>query len=391
MTREEILKKVKVIPNKNVLLTLPTGFGKSRSAIERVKYLVRKEHRKLLIVVPKNVLKVNWADELVKWWSDCTLDVTFSTYVSFPKYKGDWDFIIFDEAHHLSERCRESLCDFTIEYSILLSATIKKDLREELKEVFDNLYYYNATLREAINNGVLPDPTVYLLPLSLDNKLPSERIIKNPKAKGKIIYSSWAERWSYIRQKNNPVHILCTQTQYLDDLNSQIEWFKNRRGNIACKNRWLKLCGDRLKYLSNCKMSIVLKILHYCEKQRTLTFCNSIEQTKRLGEYCINSQNTMSNDVLKLFNKGIISHITACNMLNEGVNLTNCRIGIYGNLNSSETIVKQRTGRLLRHPHPIIIIPYYKGTREEELVNKMLEDYNPKLVKIINFIEEIQL
>lgn len=391
MTREEVLKEVKAIPNRNVLLTLPTGFGKSKSAIERVKHLAKKRHKNLLIVVPKNVLKVNWADEIAKWWSDCKLNITFSTYVSFPKHKGNWDFIIFDEAHHLSERCREALCDFTVEYTILLSATVKKDLREELKEVFDDLYYYNATLREAIDNGVLPDPTVYLLPLTLDNKLPNERIIKNPKAKGRIIYSSWAERWSYMRQKNNPVHIFCTQVQYLDDLNGQIEWFKNRRGNMACRNRWLKLCGDRLKYLSDCKVPMVLKILQYCAFQRTLTFCNSIEQTKKLGEHCINSQNTKSNDVLELFNKGIVHHITACNMLNEGMNLADCRVGIYANLNSSDTIIKQRTGRLLRHPHPVIIIPYYKGTREEELVNKMLEDYNPELVKTVNFVEEIQL
>ena len=353
---------------------------KSRNALERVKYLAKKRHKNLLIVVPKNVLKVNWADEVVKWWPDCKLNITFSTYVSFPKHKGNWDFVIFDEAHHLSERCREALCDFTIEYTVLLSATVKRDLKEELKEVFDDLYYYNATLREAIDNGVLPDPTVYLLPLTLDNKLPNERIIKNPKAKGRIIYSSWAERWSYIRQKNNPVHIFCTQAQYLDDLNSQIEWFKNRRGNVACRNRWLKLCGDRLKYLSDCKVPMVLKILQHCE-----------HQTKKLGEYCINSQNIKSNDILELFNKGVIHHITACNMLNEGINLANCRVGIYANLNSSETIIKQRTGRLLRHSHPVIIIPYYKGTREEELVNKMLEDYNPELIKNINSVEEIQL
>lgn len=391
MTREEVLKEVKAIPNRNVLLTLPTGFGKSKNAIERVKHLAKKRHKNLLIVVPKNVLKVNWADEIAKWWSDCKLNITFSTYVSFPKHKGSWDFIIFDEAHHLSERCREALCDFAVEYTVLLSATVKKDLKEELKEVFDDLYYYNATLREAIDNGVLPDPTVYLLPLTLDNKLPNERIIKNPKAKGRVIYSSWAERWSYMRQKSNPVHIFCTQAQYLDDLNGQIEWFKNRRGNVACRNRWLKLCGDRLKYLSDCKVSIVLKILQHCEHQRTLTFCNSIEQTKKLGEHCINSQNTKSNDVLELFNKGIVNHITACNMLNEGMNLADCRVGIYANLNSSDTIIKQRAGRLLRHPHPVIIIPYYKGTREEELVNKMLEDYNPELVKTVNFVEEIQL
>lgn len=390
MTREEVLKEVKAIPNRNVLLTLPTGFGKSRSAIERVKNKA-KNCKSLLIVVPRNVLKVNWREELNKWWPNCKLNITFTTYVSFPKHKGNWDFVIFDEAHHLSERCREALCDFTISNSILLSATVKKELKEELKEVFDDLYYYNISLRKAIENEVLPDPIVYLMPLVLDNKWPNERIIKNPKAKGRVIYSSWAERWSYMGQKSNPVHIFCTQAQYLDDLNSQIEWFKNRRGNVACKNRWLKLCGDRLKYLSDCKVPTVLKILTYCKDQRTLTFCNNIDQTVKLGEYCINSKNTKSGNILELFNKNIINHITACNMLNEGINLSNCQVGIYANLNSSETIIKQRTGRLLRHPHPIIIIPYYKGTREEELVNKMLEDYNPDLVKTVNFVEEIQL
>lgn len=78
-------------------------------------------------------------------------------------------------------------------------------------------------------------------------------------------------------------------------------------------------------------------------------------------------------------------------MLNEGMNLVNCRVGIYANLNSSEIIVKQRLGRILRHKNPIIIIPYYKGTREEELVNKMLEDYNPELIKVINNPYEITI
>lgn len=397
MTREQVLEEVKAIPNRNVLLTLPTGFGKSRSAIERVKHLARTRGKcNLLIVVPRNVLKVSWHDEIAKWWPSYIthLNVLYTTYVSFPKYQGDWDFVIFDEAHHLSERCREALCSFNIDYTILLSATVKKDLREELKEVFEDICYYNATLRDAIEHKILPDPKVYLLPLTLDNQFPNERIIRNPKAKGRIINSSWAERWSYMRVKNNPVHIFCTQAQYIEYQNEQISWYKRQafaRGNEALKNKWLKLCGERLKYLSDCKTQTILKILSYCRGHRTLTFCSSIEQTERLGKYCINSKNGMSLLHLQRFNNGELNHITACNMLNEGMNLVDCQIGIYANLNSSETIIKQRTGRLLRHKSPIIIIPYYKGTREEELVQKMLEDYNPELVKTVNFIEEIQL
>lgn len=73
------------------------------------------------------------------------------------------------------------------------------------------------------------------------------------------------------------------------------------------------------------------------------------------------------------------------------VNLTNCRIGIFCNLNSSEIVVKQRVGRILRHKSPVIVIPFYKGTREEELVTKMLEDYNPKLIHTVENIIDIKI
>lgn len=318
MTRDSVLEEVRQIPNKNVLLTLPTGHGKSRCAIERIKSLAKNTQRSVLIVIPRNVLKDNWLLEFDKWWPKNKLNITFTTYVSFPKHKGEWDFVIFDEAHHLSERCREAVCSFSIENSILLSATVSKALKEDLKEIFDDLYYYSITLREAIEDKVLPDPKVYLLPLILNNTIQSKVIIKNPKAKGAVISSSWATRWNYIRQKTNPVHIYCTEAQYLEDLNNQIIWFKKRRSNIVCKNKWLKLCGDRLKYLSDCKVPIVLKILEYCDKYRTLTFCNSIEQTIKLGEHCINSKNTQAAEILSQFNNGKIDHITACNMLNEG-------------------------------------------------------------------------
>ena len=73
------------------------------------------------------------------------------------------------------------------------------------------------------------------------------------------------------------------------------------------------------------------------------------------------------------------------------MNLVNCQVGIYANLNSSETIVKQRMGRLLRHKNPVLIVPYFVGTMDEELVVKMLENYNPKLVTVINDYKKIKI
>ena len=301
---------------------------------------------------------------------------------------------ISGNCHHLSERCREALCDFEISRSVLLSATVNKSLKDELKEVFGDLVSYKKDLRDVIDESILPDPKVYLWPLNLRADLPTEVIVKNPKAKGRLIECSWATRWNYIRQKVHPVKIYCTERQYYCDLCSQIEYWKNRYMSIrtnTAKNKWLKLCADRLKWLSDKKVKYLHQLLPTLTEYRTLTFCNSIEQTELLGEYCINSKNTDSIQYLEDFNKGKINHITACNILNEGMNLVNCQIGIYANLNNSETIVKQRMGRLLRHPNPIIIIPYFRNTREEELMKRMLEDYNPKLITTIADINKIKI
>lgn len=394
MNRDNVLQEILNLGGVNTLLELPTGIGKSRMAIEKVKSLRNKKEQHLLIVVPRNVHKANWADEIKKWWPKCDLKISYTTYVSFPKYKGHWDFVIFDECHHLSERCREALCDFEIGHSILLSATVNKSLKDELKEVFDDLVSYKKDLRDVIEDEILPDPRVYLWPLDLRTDLPTESIWKNPKAKGRLIECSWTNRWNFIKQKACPVKIYCTERQYYSDLCGQIEYWKKRsystRSQIA-RNKWLRLCSERLKWLSDKKVKYLHQLLPSLIKHRTLTFCNSIEQTELLGEYCINSKNTESVQYLEDFNSGKIDHITACNMLNEGMNLFNCQIGIYANLNSSESIIKQRMGRLLRHTNPVIIVPYFKGTREEELVQTMLEDYNPKLVTTISNIKEIKI
>lgn len=395
MNRDSVNKEILELSNtyKNLLIELPTGFGKSKLALDILKEHIETINQKVLIVVPRLVLIDTWKEEFEKWgMRTYLLSVEFVTYISLPKVAGNWDMVIFDECHHLSERCREALESFKITRSILLSATVKKSVKWELKGTFQNLFSYKINMKEAINNEVLPDPRVFLIPLSLETNIPTESIWKNPRGKEPALEVSWANRWAAIRQKAQKVRIYCTEWQYYTDMSTQIDWWKSkymRTRNEAFKNRWLKLAGDRLKWLSDKKVDLVSRILWLIRGHRTLTFCNSIEQTEELGSYCINSKNKESANILKAFNEGRIDHITACNMLNEGMNLVNCQVGIYNNLNSSEVIVKQRLGRILRHEKPVIVIPYYKDTREQELVDKMLEDYNPDLITVLYKYEDL--
>lgn len=391
LTRDEVLNEILKIKSKNILLELPTGFGKTKLAIEKTKSL---DVKTVLLVVSRIVHKDNWMKEFDKWWKDRNVLITMTTYASLHKYAGKYDVVLFDEAHHLSERCRDIFKGFKYKYCILLSATISQSLKDELNILFNDLYVYKKSLRDAIDNKILPDPLIYFIPLDLNDKLPTEFYVVNPKAKGKTIESSYALRWQYIKQKMHPVKIYCTQKQYNAELDNKIKWLKDRfmmSKNQAIKFRWLQLCNKRLKWLSDKKISYVQKLLFNLNDCRTLTFCGSIEQTEFFGKYCINSKNKDSLNNLKLFNDHKINHITSCNMLNEGVNLSDCQIGIYANLNSSDILIKQKTGRLLRHKKPVIIIPYFRGTREEEIADKMKENYNPKLIRITNDISDIKI
>ena len=164
-------------------------------------------------------------------------------------------------------------------------------------------------MKEAIDNEVLPDPRVFLIPLSLETKIPTESIWKNPKGKEPALEVSWANRWAAIRQKTHKVRIYCTEWQYYTDMSTQIDWYKNkymRTRNEAFKNKWLRLAGERLKWLSDKKVDLVSRILWLIRGHRTLTFCNSIEQTEELGSYCINSKNKESANILNAFNDFVV-------------------------------------------------------------------------------------
>lgn len=378
MNREDLKNLViSTIDNTRCLiLELATGFGKSKLSIDAINricdrvYKEQNEPTSVLLLVAKNVHKDNWKKEFEKWHikTDC---ITIECYESLKKYKDSYfDVVVCDEMQHLSEARLEVLDTIHVSEAIIgLSATIKKDLRDYFK------YNYKASiikcgLKEAIEEEILPEPTVYLIPLKLDTT--------------KVIYKS----------KRYGKNIITTQQGYYNDISNLIVFYKRKymnSRNERMKTLWLSKAGDRIKWLSEIKEPIISSLLNVFKNYRTLTFCSSISQSERLGKYNITSKNKQSTEYLNMFNEMKIKHITACNILNEGVNLKDCRIGIFCNLNSSEIITKQRCGRLLRHKKPIIIIPYYINTREEELVQKMLEEYDKGLIKTIININEIIL
>lgn len=317
MNREELEPRFLASSSTNFVLELATGYGKSKLAIEKANQW-KKEDYHILIVIPRLVLKGGWKKEFIKWkHEELFKHVTFVTYYSFPDLKKlSWDVIIFDEAHHLSERCRDFMKYISAKHMLFLSATLKKEHKFFIEQ------YHPETIRiglkDAIKELVLPDPKIILIPMQLDNRIVNQVIEKNVKKNNNtpVKRIGYIEKWKY-RSYKGPLNILCTQQQYYDDISNLVEWYKRKgQTNGIMKNMWLHKAGERLKWLADQKDEVVKSLIKQLSSFRILTFCPSIEESLKLGCPCINSKVGTAN--LTLFNEKKIKHIAAVGMLDEG-------------------------------------------------------------------------
>ena len=404
MTREELYEdcKTSLIKSNCLLIEAATGLGKTKVSIDLANYLISSKwytdakEINILILVAKRVHKQTWREEIEKWGGinhpTATINICMECYESMHKHQGErFDIILLDEVHHVKSEDRMAyLSNISYGYIIGLSATIPK----KLKQYFKFRYHagiVSCNLTEAIEDAILPEPQILLFPLMLDNRQPTETWEINAKEKGPVVMGDIRDIWKYKKQKTHAI-LRCTQKQKLIEYNKLIDWEKNRfmmTRNQGLERSWLFHAGKRLEYLADIKLPIIKDILKHLSHYRTITFCKSIAQAEEVSDNCIHSKNADSDQTYCNFNKKKINHISAVNILNENANLVDCKYAIFCNFSSSEVCMPQRLGRSLRHKSPVIVFPYYAGTREQEIVEKYIEGFNKEYIKTIHSIQEI--
>ena len=403
MTKAEIQQKAVEMMRDTPLLILQwaTGCGKSKAAIDIIKDLAT---HNVLLAVAEIAHRENWKKEFLKWGLPLDTGIVIETYASLKNHKGEkYDLIILDEAHHAGSDLRmEILEEIETEKVLALSSTLPSDMWFKLGQLYGRrMSSFKVSLQEAIDWGILPEPKLYLIPMTLDNTHLSQIIVEEwgTKAKRRTVKCSISERWTYMKDKATYPHmrleIECTELQKYIHLSDKIEFWKKqffRTRNEGVKNKWLQFGSERKRYLGSLKDQKAQEVLDLIKDKRYICFCSSIEQAERLGgDNSIHSKKKGSLNTIEDFNSKEIDNLFAIGMIQEGQNLVDIEVGVIIQLDGQERAFVQKSGRAMRADEPLLFILYYKDTRDEEYLQKALEDINPDYITEVTDLSEIKV
>lgn len=377
----------------NVLLKWGTGVGKSLAFIKMQESL---QPKKVYIIVAETAHIDNWKNDYIKHGKQSLLaNVEIFCYASLKKYVDtEVDMICLDEGHHAVTEIRlEHLSSIKVDKIVLLSATIKASQKEILNNTFGKFHEHTVTLKQAISNGILPEPTIYLIPLmfNAEEKTTVEFTRGNSKKRRQVV-CEFKDRFNYMKDKKNypDLHLIinCTYRQKNDYLDAMIEFNKRKyfgSQQIFFKTKWLFTGSERKRFLAETKTEYVKTLLQKVENKRFICFTGSIEQATILSNNTnvIHSKVKDSLKIIDSFNKELISHLFVVDMLKEGQNLNNIEVGIIVQLDGDVGPFIQKAGRVMRAENPVIFIFYYKGTRDEEYLANILTEVDREHVQIL--------
>lgn len=372
MTRDEIQQEgVQLAEQHNfIIYEYATSVGKSLVAI----LVIEKDGGNWNIVLAETNHELNWINEFKKHGKEHLLkQVTFFCYQSLHKFK-DGENYIFDEIHHCFSDKRldilHSIYKTNLKRLIGLSATLTKTQKELLQEVIGNYHIHKVSLSEAIDWGILPEPTMYFIGIELDDTI---RNLKYPFGKDKFIMTTQLDYYN-------------RSTEYIEKL--KLQYFGS--GQEFDKIKWLSSANKRKKFLSVCKTPYARILLDKLSHRKLICFTGSIEQSKELsGGLSIHSKISKEARIKLLndFNEGIIDKLFATGMLKESVNLAGIEIAIIIQLDNVERSFLQISGRSLRSIAPEVYVLYVKNTQDETYVKTVLENFNMDYVKFVTMEE----
>lgn len=422
-TREQIQSEaLKALQDNNYtgIVCLSMGSGKTKVSIDAIK---EGKFKNILITSPRTNLKENWRNELSKWGivdaSDVGEDNSFKIYLGDfihidieniqTTYKWSreqilqYDLIIVDEIHFISHKYSQYLWIAKANNIPIIGLTATPTKSDEYKR--EVLYSHIPIVYEYYNSekdGIINKVNYYVWEYELNDNFTVLTGTKN-----KQWYIGEKTQYDYLTKQYESAKREMFLQGANDYFSTALLWMKSSNPDLRkIGAKFFYAVKNRKEFLWNLNSSVaktlILKtaILKANQNNKVLLFSELTKQADRLSKHSIHSNNgntakqikEYNENLLNLFNLGEIRELSSCISLTLGLNLTHVNWAIFESYSSSETISKQRKGRLNRlnvNEFANVVILKPKNTQAEtwfENAFGWIGDY-----KVIDSIKDLPL
>lgn len=334
------------------ILYLCPRFGKISTSI----YILNNfKFDKILIAYPEINIKKSWEKDFLRL--KYTNSVTFTTHKSLDKHSDqDWDIVILDEIHLLSEN-QINVCKKFKTNILGLTGTMSKWTKAVLKNDLNLPVISTYTIDQAISDNVITDYEITVKMVDLDNK-----VINNYKGKKR------------------------TEKGQFNALTAVISSLESLKKNTF----FLKLARMRLIINSLAKLEATKKILKENKNERILIFCGDTKNADKLGCPTHHSKNRdKSIDKFDSFAEGDSknNHMAVVKIGNTGITYKPLDKVIVNYFDSNPENLAQKINRCMaleyNNPDKKSYIWIISSTEEAELnwLKKALEFFDKSKVK----------
>lgn len=317
----------------------PTGFGKTRTALRAINLLLKRTPNAfILIIVPTEVLKNQWTEELIylNLLSNCRVEIINSAI----KKTWEVDLLVLDEVHLMASDTFRQIFS-VVNYKLVLGLTGTLE-RLDGKEVIIKMYAPvcdTITMEEAINNKWVAPVKEYAVLLEVDL---TEYREWEKKFYGYFSFfdydfnlcmtllKSIVERRRYAKRMQLPLQVVTTNVM-----------------------GFMRALRERKKFIMSHpkKLEVARQIVDSRKNKKSIVFCSTIKDCEKLNRgYVLHSKQKKKHneEVLAKFNDAETGVICSSKALNTGVDIKGLSVGIILNTNSSKIMRKQSRGRICR-------------------------------------------
>lgn len=315
-----------------------TGVGKTRIALMCIQSLLKQDPcASVLVVVPTQVLKQQWQQQLAEWGLYTVIVEIINTVIT-----QEWtvDLLVIDEAHTVASTTFSRVFE-AVFYSLILCLTAtlerldgKEEIIKQYAPVCDTI-----TMDEALTNGWVASVKNYLVMLEVD--------LAEYRELDRVFNAHFATfNWDYNAAMN------CLQDWKFRNAYSKQTGISNKE-LIAASASWMRALTARKKFIQSHpkKIEVCKKILAARSDKKCITFSPTIADAKKIGcDFILHSGQAKGKNkqILAEFNAVDKGSIASSKALDTGVDCKGLSVGIVMNVNSSKIKSVQKIGRVAR-------------------------------------------